>query len=73
MIWKGNYDDLTNFLHNINKQHPNVKSDLVISRETVSFLDAKVYIEKDRNIQTTVYYKGTDRQSYLHSKSEHPL
>lgn len=44
MIWKGNYDYLTNILHNVNKQHPNIKSDFGISKETVSFLDTKVYL-----------------------------
>ena len=72
MIGKGNYDDLTNLLLNISKQHPTIKFDFVISKETISFLDTKVFMDKDRNIQTTVYHKETDRQSYLHSKSEHP-
>ena len=31
MTRKGNYDDLINFLHNINKQHPTLKFDFVIS------------------------------------------
>ena len=35
MIWKGNYDELTNFVHNINKQHSTIKFDFVISKETV--------------------------------------
>ena len=35
MIWKGNYDELTNFVHNINKQHPTIKFDFLISKETV--------------------------------------
>ena len=56
MIGKGNYDDLTNLLLNINKQHPTIKFDLVISKETISFLDTKVSMDKDRNIQTTVYH-----------------
>ena len=45
MIWKGNDDDLTNFLHNINKQHPSGKFGSVILKETVSFLNTKVYIK----------------------------
>ena len=72
MIWKGNYDDLKN-LHNISRQHPTINLDFVISKELVSFLDTKVFIYKDQNIQTTVYHKETDCQSYLHSNSEHPL
>ena len=55
MIWKSNYGDLTN-LGDINKQHLTAKFDFVISKETVSFLDTKVFIQKDRNIQTTVYH-----------------
>lgn len=41
LIWKRNYDYLTSILHNINKQHPNIKSDFVISKETVSSLDTR--------------------------------
>lgn len=29
-------------------------------------MDKKVHIEKDRNIQITVYQKETDHQNYLH-------
>ena len=50
MIWKGNCGSLTNFLHNINKQQQTIKPDFGISKETVSFLDTKVYIDKDQNI-----------------------
>ena len=48
--WKGNYHDLANFLHGINKQDPTFKSDFAISKETVSFLETKVHIDIDRNI-----------------------
>ena len=46
MIWKGNYDDLTNFLHSINTTAI-IKFDFVILKEMLSFYDAKVYIDKD--------------------------
>ena len=36
----------------------------------LSFYDAKVYIDKDWNVQTTAYSKETDRQSCLHSKCQ---
>lgn len=32
-----------------------------------------MYIDKDRNIQTTAYRKETDCERYLHSKFEHSL
>ena len=72
-IWKGNYDYLATFLHNINKQHLTIKFDFLISGETVPFLDTKVYIDKELNIEITVYLKETDLQSSLHRMSEHPL
>ena len=31
VIWKGSQDDLTNLFHNINKQNPTIKFDVVIS------------------------------------------
>ena len=70
MVWTGNYDNLTNFLHNINKQHPTTEFDFLISKETISCLDTKVYIDKDQNIQITVHHKETDCKNYLHSNSE---
>ena len=73
MIWNGNYDDLKNFLHSIKTKHATVKFDFVISKETVSFLDTKVYIHKDPKIQSTFYPKETVCQSFLHSKSENSL
>lgn len=45
LVWKGDYDGLTTFLDNINKKHPTIKSDFLISKEAVSFMDAKVYID----------------------------
>ena len=62
MIWKGYYDDLTNVLHKINKHIPTIKSDFVISKETISFLDTKAFKYKIWNIQTTVYHKETEEK-----------
>ena len=36
-------------------------------------LHTKVYIGKNQQLQTTVYREETDRQSFLHSKSEQLL
>ena len=64
---------LTNVLHIINKQHATIKFSFVVSKETVLFLDTKVYIDNDQNIKTIDYHKKVDGQRYLCSKSEHPL
>ena len=60
---KSNYDDLKNLLHNINKQHPTIKSDFLILKETISFLDTKPFIAENQIIQTNIYHKETDGQS----------
>ena len=31
-----------------------------------------VYEDKENNLQTTLYYKPTDQQSYFFAKLEHP-
>ena len=50
-----------------------IKFDCKISKDEIAFLDTKIYINDNKNIQTTVYWKEIDRQSFLHSKFEHPL
>ena len=42
-----------------------------MSKTGVNFLDTTVF-KVDNKLRTKVYVKPTDRQSYLHSKSEHP-
>ena len=42
-----------------------------MSQTEIIFLDTTVF-KVDNKLQTKVYIKPTDRQSYLHSKSEHP-
>ena len=72
-FWGLALNGLTNFLYIIYKQDPIIKFSFVISKETVSFLNTKVYIDNDQNIKTIDYQKKVDGQSYLCSKSEHPL
>ena len=42
-----------------------------MSKTEINFLDTTVF-KVDNKLQTKVYVKPTDRQSYLHSISEHP-
>ena len=42
-----------------------------MSKTEVNFLDITVF-KVHNKLRTKVYVKPTDRQSYLHSKSEHP-
>ena len=42
-----------------------------MSKTEINFLDTRVFIV-DNKLPIKVYDKPTNRQSYLHSESEHP-
>ena len=42
-----------------------------MSKTEINFRDITVF-KVDKKLRTKMYIKTTDRQSYLHSKSEHP-
>ena len=42
-----------------------------MSKTEIVFLDTAAF-KVDIKLRTTVYVKPSDRQSYLHGKSEHP-
>lgn len=72
LLWTGTFDELLIFVEDLNKLHPTIKFDAKHSKTTVEFLDTRIYKSKDGKLQTTLYTKPTDRQSYLHNKSYHP-
>ena len=41
-------------------------------KSEIEFLDVLVYKDEQHRLQTTLFKKKTDRQSYLHAKSDHP-
>ena len=55
----------------LNKKYKTIKFEHEISSQNISFLDTRVYKDRE-NLQTTLYRKATDQQSYLQAKSEHP-
>ena len=57
------------FFKKINECHPSIKFDYEMSKTKINFLDTTVF-KVDKKLRTKVYVKPTDRQSYLHSKSE---
>ena len=70
-IWKGSKRKLEHFLNELNTKHPSIKFEHEISKERISFLDAKIYI-KNNKLQTKKFRKKTDRQTFLNIDSEHP-
>ena len=61
-------DDYINFVSNF---HPALQFTHTISVSDISFLDINLRITTDR-ISTSIYYKVTDTNSYLHQQSSHP-
>ena len=72
MIWTKSEKDLIEFLNELNTKHTSIKFEFKYSRQQIEFLDTLLYIDNNNKLQTTLYKKPTDRQNYLHSKSEHP-
>ena len=72
LIWTGTKQQFEDFISNLNDQHPSIKFSHKISKKSIDFLDTTVYI-KNRRLHTTIFTKPTDKQNYLHYKSEHPL
>ena len=50
---------------------PSIKFEYEMSKTKINFLDTTMF-KVDNKLRTKVYVKPTDRQSYLHSKLEHP-
>ena len=72
LIWTGTKEQFKDFVTNLNSQHPSIKFSYQISDKSIDFLDTTVYI-KNRRLHTTIFTNPTDKQNYLHYKSEHPL
>ena len=72
LIWTGTTDQLMKFKQQINEVHPSIKFDFNFSNKEINFLDTVVYKTQSGKLETKLYRKESDRQAYLHRKSEHP-
>ena len=69
--WSMGESHLHEFTEWINTINPRIKYKLSYSRDSIEYLDTKVYI-KDGQIHTTLYSKPSDTHDYLHPSSCHP-
>lgn len=70
-VWSGSEDELIVFHDYVNSRLPSIKFTLTYDCRTLPFLD--VLVKKlDNTIQTEIYRKETDRNSFLHYQSFHP-
>ena len=72
MIWSHGMDKFKQFFGNANKTHPSNTFTYEAST-ALPFLDVLAKINNDNTIYTTVYCKPTNRHSFLHSNSNHPI
>ena len=72
MTWTDTEEELLKFIKELKQKHKTIKFDFKYSKTTIKFLDFLVYKDVNNKVQTNLYKKPTDRQSYLHANSEHP-
>ena len=69
---EGNINQLLEFKQRINEVHSSIKFDIKFSNKEINLLDNVVYKIPTGKLESKLYTKDTDRQDYLHRKSEHP-
>ena len=71
-LFHGSHTKLEKFLEHMNKFHSSIKFTSEYSKNSVNFLDVKIYKDKQGKLQTTLYKKSSKQSLYLHYDSFHP-
>jgi len=72
IVWTHGEKALLQFHSNINKIDPNIQYELNYSQTELTFLDTIVKIDSNSRLYTINYIKPTNKQMYLHVRSNHP-
>ena len=72
-IFLGSHSQLNSLMTFMNTISPTIKYTFTYSKQTVTFLDVKIYLSKNRKLKTKLYRKPTDCMTLLHFHSHHPL
>ena len=72
-IFLGSHCQLRSLMTFMNTISPTIKYTFTYSKQTVNFLDVKIYLSKNRKLKTKLYRKPTDCMTPLHFHSHHPL
>ena len=73
MIWTGKEEELLKFINELNQKHKTIKFDFKYSNTKKRiFRCSSVQEDINNKLQTSLYKKPTDYQSYLHANSDHP-
>ena len=71
-IWHGKENALIKFMNFTNDFHPNLTFNYEYSPSQTHFLDLTIYLDKHRQLRTTIYRKDTDKFLILNHQSIHP-
>ena len=71
MVWNHGDDELKKFINHLNAACKSISFSSEISRESLNFLDVTV-LKKHNHLETDLYVKPTDRNTYLPYNSAHP-
>ena len=72
MIWNGTTEELILSIDDLNKKNKTIRFNYKISTKQIEFLYTRLYRDQKHKIQTTIFRKPTDQQTYLHAQSNHP-
>ena len=62
---KGTEEELKNFFNEVYKIHSSIEFDQKYSKSKIEFLEVLVYKDERQRLQTTLFKKKADTQSYL--------
>ena len=71
-MYPGGVAKVNYFLTNLYMMHNSIKFDHRKSMYSIVFLDIVVYINRNRQLQTTLHTKPTNTHNHLHERSFHP-
>ena len=67
---------LQDFIENCSRMHPNLKFTATVSSKSISFLDVNLFkgigFTKSHTLSTSIFYKETNKFSFLHGSSHIP-
>ena len=76
IIWTGNTNSLTTYIHKINSIHPTIKFTFEYSNTELTFLDTTLYkgpqFPVNGSLDVKTHIKPTNKQIYIHQTSYHP-
>ncbi|XP_040206073.1 uncharacterized protein LOC120937139 [Rana temporaria] len=73
IVWDGPEEDLLAFFNALNINDFNLTFTMIHDKNTLTFLDVKLFIDPDRYLRSTLFRKATAGNTILHFDSHHPI